>query len=106
MIKTASVKMGDGNDYVVSSFNVGDFIDLEKKYGSLQLESTKLEPIMYWFWLAIRKNHKDMTIEKLYELVDTEFMANNGIAKMFDTMNSLNGWGTTEKNAVSPAKAQ
>ena len=103
-MKTEKITLGDGKEYSIGEFDVGDFIQIEEKYGNLQLDSTKMGPMIFWFWLAIKKCSKDMTIEKLYELMPASFMA-NGMVKIFAVMSKLNGWSTEEaKNVPSPVE--
>ena len=100
-MKTDIIKLDDG-EYTISEFTVGDFIEIEKKFGNLTLEQDKLEPIMYWLWLAIKRNHKDMILEKLYELVPASFISSGGLANIFDKLSELNDWKTPSKKVVSP----
>jgi len=100
--KTKVVKLADGNEYIICPFNVGDFIEIEKKFGNLTLEQGKIEPVIFWFWLAVRKKHKDITLEKLYELIDAPFISDGGINNMFEKLSELNGW--TESKNVQPPK--
>ena len=103
-IKTEKITLGDGKEYTIGEFNVGDFVQIEEKYGSLQLDSKKMGPMMFWFWLAIKKCHKDMTLEKLYELMPASFV-NKGITDIFAVMSKLNGWTSEEsKNDQSPVE--
>ena len=97
------IKLADGKEYTMKPFNVGDFIEIEKKFGNLTLEQDKIEPIIYWFWLAVKKNNKELTLEKLYELIDAPFIANNGLTDIFETMSKINGWDKLPKNGISPA---
>ena len=92
-----------GGTYTISEFTVGDFIEIEKKFGSLQLDQNKIEPTMFWFWLALKKNHKDTTLEKLYDMVPASFIADGGLAKIFDKLTELNGWDKLPKNEGGPA---
>lgn len=100
------IVLGDGKEYTVRSYTIGDFIEIEKKYGSLKLEQDKMEPTIFWFWLAIRKAHKDMTLENLYDLIDMKFINNGGLQKITDAMTSVNDWQTEtdSKNPLSPTK--
>lgn len=100
MPKTSVIKLADGQDYIIGVFNVGDLIEIEKKYGKMELAPDKIEPIVFWLWLAIRKNHKEMTQEKLYDLIDAPFISNGGLANLFGALSQLNGWTSSqEKNA-------
>lgn len=101
MNKTDVIKLGDGQEYTISVFNVGDFIQIEKKYGSLSLDSSKIEPIIFWLWLAIKKTHKDITLEGLYELIDSIFISKGGVNTIVEKMSTLNGWEAV-KNVVTP----
>lgn len=104
MGKTRTVKLGDEQNYNIGVFTVGDLIDIEKRYGKVDLASDKIEPIIYWFWLALKHCHKEITLEKLYELIDAPFISGGGLALLFTTMSELNGWDKT-KNAVTPEVA-
>lgn len=104
-MKTDKIKLGDNREYTISEFDIGDFVAIEDKYGSLQLQTNKIGPITFWLWLAIRKSHKDLTLEKLYKLIPASFITDGGINKIFDSLSRLNGWDTEEsKNGVSPVE--
>jgi len=100
------IVLADGKEYVIKPFNVGDFIEIEKKFGNLQLNTEKIEPVIFWLWLAVRKVHKDLTLEKLYELIDAPFIANEGIVNVFEKLTKLNAWDKIPKNVVSPAEKE
>lgn len=100
------IKLGDGQDYKIAPFNVGDLISIEKRFGSTTLDSTKLEPMVYWLYLAVKKNNKDMTIEQLYEKLDMPFLNKGGMQKVFEALSELNEWGKDSKNAPSPVAAK
>ena len=103
-MKTEKIVLGDGKEYTIGEFNVGDFVQIEEKYGSLTLDQTKMGPMLFWFWLAIKKCHKDMTLEQLYELMPASFVT-KGISNVFTVMAKLNGWNAEEsKNDQSPVE--
>jgi len=97
------VMLGDGEEYTLAPFHVGDFIEIEKKYGSISLQQDKLEPVLFWFWLAIRKHHDGLTLEELYKKITSRFISEGGMAKIFETMADLNGW-VESKNEGSPVE--
>jgi len=103
-MKTEKIILGDGKEYSIGAFNVGDFIEIEKKFGSVSLQADKMEPMIFWFWLAIKKCNDSMKLKDLYELIDAPFISNGGMAKLFDAMSKLNGWDKTTKNEDSPVK--
>ena len=106
-MKTRTIKLSDNNDYTITSLTVGDLIEVEKKFGSLEINTARLENIVFWLWLSIRRKHKDMTIEKLYDLIDMPFVSEGKLIQVFNVMNELNGWDkVSEKNAPSPVKEQ
>ena len=98
------IVLGNGREYTIKPFHVGDFIEIEKKFGKLDLEKDKIEPVIFWFWLAVRKVHKELTLEKLYELVDAPFIADGGINKVISKLSKINKWDKAVKNVVSPPK--
>lgn len=104
MKKTDVIKLADEKEYTVSTLNVGDLIEIEKKYGSLSVDITKVEAIIYWLWLGIKKAHKELKLEELYELIDAPYISDGGLEKVFKVMSALNGWDkTTDPNVESPA---
>lgn len=105
-METAKVKLADNSEYTISSLTVGDLIEVEKKFGSLTVDTAKIENIVFWIWLSLKRNHKEMTLEKLYDLIDAPFMSSDGLTKIFEIMTKLNGWDKvgTVKNALSPAE--
>lgn len=105
MQKTATVKLADGKDYIISTLTVGDLIEVEKKFGSLQIDIAKTENVIFWLWLSIKRHHKDLTLEGLYELIDAPFIAEGKMQGIFDAMSQINGWDKiSEKNSPSPAE--
>ena len=104
MKKTEVIQLADGKDYTMTTLNVGDLIEIEEKFGSIVIDTAKTKNIIYWLYLSLKKAHKDMTIEQLYELIDAPFISSNSMAKIFETMSKLNGWATDSKNVVSPAE--
>ena len=104
-MKQDIIKLGDGKEYTIGEFNVGDFITIEEKYGNLKIDSSKVGPVIYWLWLAIKKMNKDITLEKLYELIPASFISSNGITIIFDALSKLNGWDNSDsKNSQSPVE--
>lgn len=103
-MKTEKIVLGDGKEYEIGAFHVGDFIEIEKKFGSVSLQADKMEPMIFWFWLAIKKCNEKMDIKQLYELIDAPFISDGGMAKLFGTMSKLNGWDKAAKNEDSPVK--
>ena len=105
MKKTEAIKFADGKEYTLTTLNVGDLIEIEEKFGNIQVDTAHTKNIMYWLWLSIKKANPDMKLEDLYELVDAPFIAGNGMQKVFETMSRLNGWDKVadSKNAPSPA---
>jgi len=102
MANVEKIKLGDSQEYEISTFNVGDLIDVEKKFGSFQLDATKLESTIYWFWLALKKKHKDITLEKLYDLIDTPFMTKGGLVEVIGALTRVNEWDKLPKNDQAP----
>jgi hypothetical protein len=98
-----TIKLADNKEYQLSPFNVGDLIEIEKKYGNIELDSNKIEPVIYYLWLSIKKKHKDITLDKLYELIDMPFMSEGGLNKTFGLLSKLNGWDKL-KNVTSPVE--
>ena len=98
------VKLADNNEYTISTLNVGDLIEVEKKYGSTVLDTKSIEQMIYWVFLAIRKTDKDMTLEKLYTLIDAPFITNGGVVILFETLSKVNGWDKLVKNEHSPVE--
>ncbi len=106
-MKTDIVKLGDGREYTITEFDVGDFINIEDKFGNLQIDATKIKPVIYWLWLAVRKAHEAVTLEKLYKLIPGSFITDGGINTIFDKLSKLNGWDKTDsKNVPSPAEGK
>ena len=107
-MKTAKVLLGDDKEYTITEFDVGDFIKIEEKYGSINLTEGKIEPIMYWTWLALRKSNKNLTLEQFYSLIPASYVTDGkGISGLFETLSKLNGWDkkeTPSKNAPSPVE--
>jgi len=104
-MRTDKITLGDGKEYIVTEYDVGDFIALEEKYGSLQIDSTKIGPVIYWFWLAVRKHHKDMKLEDLYKLLPASFIfTKGGTEKIMNVLSSVNGWDEQLKNVPSPVE--
>ena len=107
MKKTEVIKLADDKEYTMTTLNVGDLIEIEEKFGSITIDISKTKNIMHWLWASLKKQHKDMTIEELYELVDAPFIASNSMGKIFESMSRLNGWdkmSTDSKNESSPAE--
>ena len=98
------VKLADNNEYTISTLNVGDLIAVEKKYGNTVLDTKSMEQMIFWVYLAIKKTNKDMTIEKLYDLIDAPFMTSGGMILLFESLSKVNGWDKLEKNAHSPVE--
>ena len=96
------VRLADNNEYTISTLNVGDLIEVEKKYGSTVLDTKSIEQMIYWVYLAIKKTDKDITIEKLYELIDAPFITQGGMTLLFDSLAKVNGWDRLPKNVHSP----
>ena len=108
-MKTDKIILGDGKEYIITEFDVGDFVEIEEKYGSLKLSENKMGPVIFWFWLAIKKAHKDITLERLYKLIPASFITSGGIGKIFESMTKLNNFddtGDTAKNSESPAEGK
>ena len=101
-----SIMLGDNKEYTISTMNVGDLIDIEKKFGTTQLDSGKIEQVMYWIYLGLKKGNKDMTLDNLYTLIDAPFMAGPGMQKLFDALAKVNEWDTVAKNAPGPVAAK
>ena len=97
------VKLSNGQEYVITTLDVGDLIEVEKKFGSTTLNSGSMEQMVFWAYLALRKQHKDMTLEKLYKLMDAPFITNGGLTELFAKMTHVNGWDQLVKNEGSPA---
>lgn len=106
MKKTEIIKLADGKDYSISTLNVGDLIEIEKKFGSLEINIVKTENMIYWLWLSIKKEQKDLTLEGLYELIDTPFIAEGKMNEIFNALSRVNGWDKLPKNVVSPAEKE
>lgn len=102
MKKTEVIKLADGKEYTLTTLNVGDLIELEEKFGSIEVDTNKTKNMIYWIFLSIKKVHKDMTLEALYELIDAPFLIGNGMQGIFETLGRLNGWDKVPKNALSP----
>ena len=96
------VKLADNNEYTISTLNIGDLIEVEKKYGSTVLDTKSMEQMIFWVFLAIRKTNKDITIDKLYELIDAPFLTGDGITTLFNSLSKVNGWDKLVKNEHSP----
>ena len=104
-MKTDKIKLGDGKEYTITEFDVGDFVQIEEKYGTLNLDSSKIGPIIFWLWLSIIKTHEKITLEQLYRLIPGSFISSGGINDIFDKLSKLNEWDKTEsKNVGSPAE--
>lgn len=103
-MKTGTVVLGDDKEYTMTTLNVKDLIEIQDKFKSISVDSTQLENVVYWIYLSIRKHHKDMTLDQLYELLDAPFIATKGFEKIFEVMSKLNGWDTLPKNAPSPVQ--
>lgn len=94
------IVLGDGKEYTLSSFNIGDFVEIEEQFGSVDLDTTKMKTTVYWIFLAIKKKHKELTLEGLYELITAAYISDGGIIKLLGIMSRLNGW---DKNADKDA---
>ena len=109
-MKTDKVVLGDSKEYTISIFNVGDLIAIEEKYGTMQVSMEKMEPMLFWLYLSLKKEHKELTQEKLYELVDIKFIQDGKLNDIFTKLVKLNGWDKQEadkgKNGSSPAKKE
>ena len=105
-MKQEKIVLGDGKEYTISEFNIGDFIKIEEKYGNLKLDENKLEPIIFWFWLALKKVHKDLSLEQQYSLIPASFVSNGKIGEIFDRLAKLNGWDTAGKNSQRPMEEE
>jgi len=104
MKKTETIKLSDGKDYTMTTLNVGDLIEIEEKFGSTDIDTSKTKNNIYWLWLSLKKAHKDMKLEDLYELIDANFISKNGLTDIFTVMSRLNGWDKVSKNVESLAK--
>ena len=67
------------------------------------MDSGSIEQMIFWVYLALRRKHSDMTVDKLYELIDAPFLAGTGMTSLFNALSRVNGWDKLPKNAVSPA---
>ena len=101
------IQLADGKEYIISTLNVGDLIEIEKKFGTTQLDTTKTEAIIYWLYLALKKKNKDITSEeKLYQLIDLPFMMKKGMIDTIEAMMRVNEMDKVPKNSPSPAEAK
>jgi hypothetical protein len=90
----------DGKEFVLSPLNVGDLIAIEKQFGSLQLDTTKFENIVYYVWLSLKKK-SPMTLEQFYEVVTVPFISKGGLIEIFQKLAKLNGWDTLPNEKAS-----
>lgn len=109
-MKTDKVVLGDTKEYTITIFDVGDLIAIEEKYGTMQVAMDKMEPMLFWLYLSLKKIHKELTQEKLYELVDIKFIQDGRLNDIFTKLVKLNGWDSVEgkevKNDSGPAKKE
>ena len=101
MKKTEVIQLADENEYTLTTLNVGDLIAIEEEFGDITINTAKTKNVMYWLWLSVKKVHKDMTLDELYELIDTPFLGENGLTKIIESMIRLNGWDKISKNVES-----
>lgn len=104
MTRTTIIKLADGVDHKLSSLNLGDMIEIEKKFGSLSMDTDKVESIAYWIWLSLKKEDPTLTLEQSYELIDMPFMAGGGTEKVILAITKINGMDKQSKNVESPVK--
>ena len=104
MKKTSKITLADGKEYTLTTLNVGDLIEIEKKFGSIEINMGKVENIVYWIWLSIKEEHKQTTLEDLYKLIDMPFIADGGVDKLFVALSSINNLDKVSKNVESPAE--
>ena len=97
------IQLADDKGYTISTLNMGDLVEIEKKFGSLQVDMNKIENITYWLWLALRKEQPDMKINDLYSLIDAPFIASGKMNAVFESLSKVNGWDKMPKNEPSPA---
>ena len=98
-----TIQLADGKNYQLSAYDVGDLIEIEKKFGTVEMTANKIEPVIFYLWLSLKKEHKDMTLNQLYKLIDMKFMGQGGLNSIFDLLSKLNGWDKL-KNESSPTK--
>lgn len=102
-MKKESFKLSNGKEFILTEYSLGDFVEIEKKFGTVKLDETKIEPMLFWLWLAIRKEHKDIKLLDLYELIPASAIADGTLARAFTILAKLNDWDKqNEKNVKSP----
>jgi len=106
MKKTTLIKLADGNEHKLSSLNLGDMIDIEKTFGSLEMDTKRIESIAYWIWLSLKKDNPNLSLEQSYELIDMPFMADGGTERVILAITKINGMDKAAKNVESPVEEE
>lgn len=101
MNKKEKIVLGDGKEYSLTEYDIGDFITIEEKFGTVAMTQGNMKQMMYWLHIALGKEHP-MTIEDMYKLIPASFVSDKGVEKVFQALSKLNGWDTVDqKNEVS-----
>ena len=91
-------------EYELSVMSVKDLLEIEKKYGTLNLAVDKIENVMFYLWLSIKKKNP-IEFDAFCESITVRDMSSGMLNTAFEKLAILNGWNTLKNEVASPVVA-
>ena len=97
------IMLGSG-EYTLSVLTVKDLLEIEKKYGTLNLAVDKIENVMFYLWLSAKKKTA-IEFDAFCESISVKDMSAGLLNSALEKLSIMNGW-TTLKNEVAGKVAE
>lgn len=98
------IRLGDGQEYFVSTLNLGDLKLIKKRFGTTNIKTDDLEQVSYWIFLSVKKKHPDISEEILDTLLDIPFINSEGYINLLSAISKVNGVEKNAKNQEAPSE--